>query len=115
MIVLAVKVLRAPIFLHLGNFETERYMYEMKSLYLQETYEFDSNFFVVSCFVPKLRKFQKNWSALYIFDCEQVRLRIRLNTCDIQKKDFLCPLTVSGTALSYILISTLKISRGFLN
>jgi len=60
-VVLAVKkVLRAPIFLHLHNFETERYMSEkhgIKSGDLQEIYEFNLRFFVVSRFVPKLRKF----------------------------------------------------------
>ena len=56
------KVLRAPIFLHLRNFETERYTQEkhqIKSFDLQETYEFDFSFFVVSRFVPKLREFKK--------------------------------------------------------
>jgi len=56
------KVLRAPIFLHLRNFETERYTqkkHEIKSFNLQENYDFNSSFFVVSHFVPKLREFQK--------------------------------------------------------
>jgi len=56
------KVLRAPIFLYLRNFETERYTQEkqqIKSFDLQEIYEFDFSFFVVSRFVPKLRKFKK--------------------------------------------------------
>jgi len=56
------KVLRTPIFLHLPNFETERYTqekHEIKSFDLQEIYDFDFSFFVVSHFVPKLRKFQK--------------------------------------------------------
>jgi len=57
------KVLRAPIFLHPRNFETERYTQEkhqIKSFDLQEIYEFDfSFFFVVSRFVPNLRKFKK--------------------------------------------------------
>jgi len=60
--VLAVKkvLLRAPIFLHIRNFEMERYAsekHEIKSLELQEIYEFDFSFFVVSHFVLKLRKF----------------------------------------------------------
>jgi len=62
-VVLAVKkVLRALIFLHLLNFETERYTQEMhgiKSLNLQEIYEFDFSFFVLSRFVQKLQKFKK--------------------------------------------------------
>jgi len=56
------KVLRAPIFLHPRNFETERYTQEkhqIKSFDLQEIYEFDFSFFVVPRFVPKLRKFKK--------------------------------------------------------
>jgi len=56
------KVLRAPIFLRLRNFETERCTQEkhqIKSLDLKEIYEFDFSFFVVSRFVPKLRKFKK--------------------------------------------------------
>jgi len=56
------KVLRAPIFSHLRNFETERYTQEkhqIKSFDLKEIYEFDCSFFVVSRFVPKLRKFKK--------------------------------------------------------
>jgi len=56
------KVLRAPIFLHLRNFETERYTQEkhqIKSFDLKEIYEFDFSFFAVSRFVPKLRKFKK--------------------------------------------------------
>ena len=61
--VLAVKkVLRAPIFQNLGNSETVRYAPErqqIKSSDLQETYEFDFSFFVVSRFVPKLREFEK--------------------------------------------------------
>jgi len=64
-------VLRAPICLHLRNFETERYTkekHEIKSFDLQEIYEFGFSFFVVSRFVPKLRKSKKNWSAQYIFD-----------------------------------------------
>ena len=43
-------------------FETERYTQEkhqIKSFDLQEIYEFDFSFFVVSRFVPKLRKFKK--------------------------------------------------------
>ena len=54
------KVLRASVFLLLRNFETERYTqekHEIKSLDLREIYEFDFSFFVVSRFVPKLRKF----------------------------------------------------------
>ena len=53
------KVLRAPNFLRLRNFETERYTHEIKSFDLQEIYEFDFGFFVVSRFVLKLRKFKK--------------------------------------------------------
>ena len=56
------KVLRAPFFLHLRNFETERYTQEkhqIKSFDLQEIYEFYLSFFVLSRFVPKLRKFKK--------------------------------------------------------
>ena len=58
------KVLRAPIFLNLRIFGTERFTgtsekHEIKSLYLQEIYEFDFSFFVASRFVPKLRKFKK--------------------------------------------------------
>jgi len=57
------KVLRAQFFfLHLRNFETERYTqekHEIKSFDLQEIYDFDFSFYVVSHFVPKLRKFQK--------------------------------------------------------
>jgi len=56
------KVLRGPNFLHVRNFETERYTqekHEIKSFDLQEIYEFDLSFFVVSRFVPKLRKFKK--------------------------------------------------------
>jgi len=56
------KVLRAPICLHLRNFETERYTQEkhqIKSFDLKEIYEFDVSFFVVSRFVPKLRKIKK--------------------------------------------------------
>ena len=55
-------VLCAPIFLHLRNFEAERYTqekHEIKSFDLQESYDFDFSFFVVSHFVPMLRKFQK--------------------------------------------------------
>ena len=64
------KVLRAPIFLNFRSFETERYTSEkhgIKSLDLQEIYEFDLSFFIVSRFVRKLRKFKT--SAQYIFDC----------------------------------------------
>jgi len=56
------EALRAPIFLHLRNFETERYTQEkhqIKSFDLQEIYGFDFSFFVVSRFVPKLREFKK--------------------------------------------------------
>ena len=56
------KILRAPIFLHLRNFESERYTQEkqqIKSFDIQEIYEFDFSFFVVSRFVPKLPKFKK--------------------------------------------------------
>ena len=54
--------LRAPIFLNHRNFETERYTSErhkIKSLDLQDIYEFDSSFFVVTRFVTKLREFKK--------------------------------------------------------
>jgi len=44
----------------------------MKSVDPQEIYEFDFSFFVVSRFVPKLRRFKKTWSAQYIFDCLQL-------------------------------------------
>jgi len=59
--VLAVnKVLRAPFFMR--NFETEKYTsekHEIKSFDLQGNHEFGFSFFVVSRFVPKLRKFEK--------------------------------------------------------
>ena len=67
------KCICAPIFLNLCNFETERYTsekHEIKSLDFQEVYEFDLSLFVVSRFVPQLRKFKKNGRAQYIFDCQ---------------------------------------------
>jgi len=42
--------------------------HEIKSLDLQEIYEFDFSSFVVSRFVPELRKFKKI-GARSIFDC----------------------------------------------
>jgi len=56
------KSIARSIFLNLRNFGTDRYTsekYEIKSLDLQEIDEFDFSFFVVSRFVPKLRKFKK--------------------------------------------------------
>ena len=35
-------------------------MHEIKSFRLQEIYEFDSSFYGIPRFVPKLRKFKKN-------------------------------------------------------
>ena len=64
-------VLRAPIFLNFCNFGTKRdtqEKHEIKSFDLQEIYEFDLSFIVVSRFVPKLRRFGKNWSEQYIID-----------------------------------------------
>jgi len=64
------KVLRASIFLHLRNFETERYTqenHEIKSFDLQEINDFDFSFSVVSRFVPKLRKFEKLERAIYFW------------------------------------------------
>ena len=61
----------ALLFLYLRYFETDRYTqekHEITSFELQEIYEFNFSFFVVSRFVPKLRKFLKKWSAQYIFD-----------------------------------------------
>jgi len=62
------KVLRAPIFLHLRNFETERYTQEkhqIKSFDLREICDFDFSFFVVSRFVSELRKFKKLERAIH--------------------------------------------------
>jgi len=56
------KVLRAPFFFCTSVTLKRRYTqekHEMKSFDLQEIYEFDFSFFVVSRFVPKFRKFKK--------------------------------------------------------
>ena len=63
------KVLIAPFFSILRNFETGRDASEKqktKSLDLQEIYEFDLRVFVVSPTVLKLQSFfKKNWSDQY--------------------------------------------------
>jgi len=48
-------------FLNLRNFETEgntSEKHQVKSLDLQEIYQFDISFFVVSCFIPMLPRFK---------------------------------------------------------
>jgi len=65
-VVLAVKT--APFCLNLRNFETERDTSDkhgIKSLDLQDLYQYDPCCFVVSRFVPKLRRLKKNRSGQY--------------------------------------------------
>jgi len=58
-------------FLHLRNFETERYTqekHEIKSFDLQEIYEFNLLAFCGISLRSKVTEVKKNWSAQYIFD-----------------------------------------------